>query len=204
MSKTLDTKKPVQGLEDHELLYRWRDGDQEAGDVLVQRHFRPIFRFFRAKLDRDAEDLVQQTFMGCLEAADRFMPGRPLQPYLFEIAQRQLCKHLRKQRGTRRAAPISELPVASPDTTPSQNAARNESGRLLLNAMRQIPLDLQTAVQLHYWEGLTMGEIGDVLGVPAGTVKSRLHRARELLRAEVCGLNLLEAAASVTNSRGQR
>ena len=181
---------------DHELLARWRGGDQEAGDALVQRHFRPIYRFFRSKLERDAEDLVQQTFLGCLEAADRFIPGRPLRPYLFEIAQRQLLKHLRRSRGGLRSSPISEVGVASPDTTPSQLASRHESGRLLVDAVLRLPEDLQDAVRLHYWGGLTMGEVGDVLGVPAGTVKSRLFRARELLRAEVGELDLLSAIAT--------
>ena len=188
-------------LSDYELLMRWSDGDQEAGDALVQRHFRPIFRFFRARLDRDAEDLVQQTFLGCLEAASRFQRGRPLRPYLFEIAQRQLCKHLRKQSNRLRRSSSAEVPVASPDTTPSQLATRNESGRLLNTAMRRLPEELQTAVHLHYWEGLTMGEIGEILDIPAGTVKSRLHRARDLLRDEVTDLELLDAVSSSSSLR---
>lgn len=188
-------------IRDHELLARWRDGDQESGDALVQRHFRPIFRFFRARLDRDVEDLTQQTFLGCLEAADRFIPGRPLRPYLFEIAHRQLLKYLHKHRGTRRAFPISEIGVASPDTTPSQVASRNESGRMLIDAVRRLPAELRDAVLLHYWEGLTMREVGEALGVPVGTAKSRLYRARELLRDAVGGKDLLGAISTSRSIR---
>ncbi len=182
-------------LHDYELLARWSSGDQAAGDLLVQRHFRQIFRYFRRRLDRDAEDLVQQTFLGCLEAADRFEAGRPLRPFLFEIAYRQLCKHLRRS-GIRKSTSISEARFACPDTTPSQVASRRQSEALLLGAVRKLPDDLGAAVQLHYWDGMTMAEAGELIGVPAGTVKSRLHRARELLRSDVGDLGLLDAIAS--------
>ncbi len=56
--------------------------------------------------------------------------------------------------------------------------------------------ELATAVHLHYWDGMTMEEVGEFIGTPAGTVKSRLHRARELLRTEVGDLGLLDAIAS--------
>lgn len=194
--------RPLSSSLDHELLSRWRDGDQEAGDVLVQRHFGPIFRFFRVRLDSDAEDLVQQTFLGCLEAADRFLPGRPLRPYLFEIARRQLYKHVEKLNSRRNPSPIGERHVESPDTTPSQLASRNHSGRVLVGALRRLPEELQTVVQLHYWEGLTTGEVGEILEIPAGTVKSRLYRARDLLREEFGGRDLLDAVSSSSSLRG--
>ncbi len=60
-----------------------------------------------------------------------------------------------------------------------------EEQKLLLSALRALPLDLQITVELHYWEHLTTAEVGQVLEVPPGTVKWRLSRARELLKAKI-------------------
>jgi RNA polymerase sigma-70 factor (ECF subfamily) len=173
-------------MDDYALLGAWRAGDRDAGDALVRRHFASVYRFFRAKLDEGAEDLVQRTFLGCVQALDRVDPDRSFRAYLFGIARNQLLLHLRERTSRRDLPPphtVSIADLAGP--SPSGAAIRREEQRVLVRALRRIPIDFQIAVELHYWEDLGVDEIAGVLGVPSGTVKSRLSRAREQLGARL-------------------
>ena len=83
-------------------------------------------------------------------------------------------------------AEVSVAAVAGP--SPSTLAAAREEHRLLLAALRRLPISMQVALELFYWEGMGVAEIGEVLGIPVGTVKSRLQRARSRLEAIVAEL----------------
>jgi RNA polymerase sigma-70 factor (ECF subfamily) len=180
-------------VDDFALLRAWQAGDRDAGDALVRRHFAAIYRFFRTKLDEGAEDLVQRTFLGAAAALDRVDADRSFRAYLFGIARNQLLLHLRERATRRDLPPPHTLSIADLEAqSPSGEAARREEQRVLVRALRRIPIDFQIAVELHYWEDLGIGEIAEVLGVPEGTVKSRLARAREQLGARLEN----EAAAS--------
>jgi RNA polymerase sigma factor (sigma-70 family) len=169
-------------LPDHALLRAWRDGDAIAGDLLVRRHFDAIFGFLRAKVPEHVDELVQRTFLGCTEAVDRIDEGLSFRAYLFGIARRQLIYHFRRsRREAARFDPMLES-VLDAGGTPSRVVAMRQEERVVLDALNALPLDLQIILELHYWEGMAVGEIGQVLEVPAGTVKSRLFRARERLR----------------------
>jgi RNA polymerase sigma-70 factor (ECF subfamily) len=174
---------------DFDLLTRWHAGDQQAGDELVRRHFRPIYRFFSSKLDEGVEDLVQRTFLGIVEARERFRREASFRTFLFEIARRQLYNHLRaKRRWQARFAPWSQSAV---DLTggPHRRIDCLEEEQLLLAALRAIPVELQIALELHYWERMPLDQIAIVLDIPQGTVKSRLFRARKQLRIEMEALS---------------
>ena len=173
--------------EDWELLASWRAGDVEAGNQLVATHFQAISRFFRGKLGDDVEDILQQTFLACVEGRDR-IEGASFRSYLFGVATRRLFDHLRsKYRGGREIV-FSISSLADLGTTPSEGAARNERARLLQAALRQIPVDAQIALELAYWEGLSGAEIAVALDIELGTVRSRLSRARDHLREAVIAL----------------
>ncbi len=167
---------------DHDLLLAWRDGDALAGDLLVRRHFDAIFGFLRAKAPEHVDELIQRTFLGCAEAVDRIDEDLNFRAYLFGIARRQLIYHFRRsRREAARFDPMLES-VLDAGGTPSRVVAMRQEERVVLDALNALPLDLQIILELHYWEGMAVGEIGQVLEVPAGTVKSRLFRARERLR----------------------
>ena len=173
--------------DDHELLQAWRDGDEAAGRELFARHFDATFRFFRAKLPDAAEDLTQQTFLGCVRGKDRFRGDASFRTYLFTVARNRLYTHLR-DRGRRarieQPAEPAELSIADlADPSPSAIIAGRQEQRLLLEALRRLPLDLQIAIELHYWEGMTVREIALVVDAPEGTIKRRLQRARARLEA---------------------
>ena len=165
---------------DHELLEAWRAGNRQAGDELFGRYFRSLFAFFGNKVADGVEDLISRTMMACVQNLNRITEEGTFRAYLFGIARHEVYGHYRRLR----TAPDIDFGVTSVcdlGPTPSQMVVAHNKQRALLAALRQLPLDLQIAVELHYWEGLTTAELADALEVPQGTVKSRLRRAREML-----------------------
>lgn len=173
-------------MDEWQLLEAWRAGDDDAGSRLVTDHFPAISRFFRAKLGDDVEDIIQQTFLACLEARDR-IDGGSFRSYLFGVATRRLLGFLRS-RYKNREVDFSITSLADLGTTPSEGAARNQRAELLRAALRQLPLEAQLTLELAYWEDLSGREIATALGIEVGTVRSRLTRARKRLRELVVSL----------------
>lgn len=161
------------------LLERWRSGDATAGEELFGRHFDAVVRFFRNKLADGDEDLVQRTFLACVEGRDRLRDDASFRSYLFGVAHNLLRKHF----AARVADPIdfTQRSVSDLRPSPSRVVAKDRVQALLLAALREIPLEYQCALELHYWEGLTAGEIAESLAIPLGTAKTRLRRGRELV-----------------------
>jgi RNA polymerase sigma-70 factor (ECF subfamily) len=174
---------------DAELLRRWREGDGDSGNALFERHFRAVFRFFRAKLDESvAEDLAQQTFLAMVAGRDRVGEEQGFRPYLFGIARKTLLMHLRTRM---RAAPTVDLgasAIADLQVSAATRIAVASEQELLARALRRLPLDFQIAVELYYWEGLSTVAIAEVLEVPEGTVRSRLTRARSQLAEHIAAI----------------
>ena len=165
---------------DYELLTAWASGDKRAGDTLFGRYFDNVYRFFRNKVGDDAEDLIQKTFLGCVEASSRFRRDSSFRTFLFSIARNQLLRHFSaKTRDARLDFGVSSIHDMAP--SPRAQIADKREQRLLLAALRRIPVDLQIVLELHYWEGLTGPALAEVLEIPEGTVRSRLRRAREIL-----------------------
>lgn len=181
------SEPPRDQVDDWALLSAWRDGDAAAGNQLATAHFPAVSRFFRGKLGDDIEDLIQQTFLGCVEGRDRISDGASFRSYLFAIATRRLYEHLRAKYN-RRELNVSHTSLADLGTTPSEKIARNQRAQILLLALRQIPIDAQIALELAYWEGLTGPELAVALDIEPSSARSRLTRARELLRDAVQAL----------------
>jgi RNA polymerase sigma-70 factor (ECF subfamily) len=186
--------------DDERLLRAWRDGDQDAGNALVDRHFSTVYRFFRSKVDDDVEDLTQRTFLASMEGLERLRRDRDFRAYLLGIARRLLLRRFRDQAIRGRYEDPMMVSAAELGGSPSQEVAAADERRLLLLGLRRIPLDLQICLELHYWEGMAVADIAEVLSVPPGTVKSRLHRAREQLRLRIQDMhddaNLVESTIS--------
>jgi RNA polymerase sigma factor (sigma-70 family) len=171
---------------DAELLIAWREGEARAGRELFERHIDAVSRFFRNKVGDEREDLIQRTFLSCVEAQGRIREGSTFRAYVLTIARNKLHDHIEAR--IRHAPDTLSTSVVQLGLSPSAIVAQKERDGLLLQALRALPLDLQTCVELHYWEELSMNELAEVLGVAPGTAKSRLHRARELLRDELARL----------------
>lgn len=175
-------------MDDAELFKAWAGGDQSAGESLYRRYFDPLYRFFRAKAPDDYEDLIQNTMLECVRSRERFRGDAPFRAYLFGVARHRLLHHLRRKGSSRVDFEASQTSVADVDPRPSSLMARKAEHRLLLDAMRRVPVDLQIAMELHYWEDMSTAELAEVLEIPQGTVKSRLRRGREALQAELAKL----------------
>lgn len=175
----------AEGASDGELLLAWRAGDEGAGQQLYRRHFDAIFGFFRNKTDgADASDLVQKTFLTAVESKDRIENVESVRTFLFGIARRHLYRYWRnKKRDANLDFDASS--VCDLDPSPSSLLEAKRERRVLLQALRKIPLDLQVALELYFWESLTGPELAAVLEIPVGTVRSRLRRGVEALRRAV-------------------
>lgn len=170
---------------DEELLEAWRAGDRAAGGELFDRYFESVRRFFVNKTGADVEDLVQQTFLACANARDRITQGAGFRGYLFGVARSKLVDSLRVGwRRTESLDPETDS-IAALGLTPSGVLGGTEEQELLLQALRHIPLDLQIAVELYYFENVRGAELNAALGIPPGTVRSRIRRGIEQLRAEI-------------------
>lgn len=174
--------------EDHELLAAWRGGDAESGEALFTRHFAGIARFFRNKVDGDIEELIQRTFLGCLEGQHRYAGTGSFRGYLFGIARNVLFNFYRDRRGMVAAPALETLSVADLGPSASSLAVRHEEEQLLLAALRRLPLQYQMVLELSFWEDMTHVEISEALEIPVGTASTRVRRAKQLLEEQLAAL----------------
>lgn len=165
---------------DEELLTAWRAGDTRAGDLFVRRMFVPIRRFFASKVGGEVEELVQQTFARVVEARMRFEGRSSPRTFVYGIARNVLREHYRRRH--RSDIDVEEMAVRDMAAGPSTLRWRQREDELLLESLRTLPLKMQIALELFYWDDFTAREVAEILEVPEGTVASRLGRAKERLR----------------------
>jgi RNA polymerase sigma-70 factor (ECF subfamily) len=170
---------------DAELLQAWRGGDRASGEALFERHFDAVARFFRNKVDHGIDDLIQRTFLACVESKDRFRGESSFRTFLFAVAHNVLGKHFRSKRrhGDRIDFGVTSVYDLSP--SPSVIVAKHREQQVLLQALRRIPIESQIVLELYYWEKLTAADVAQVVGVPEGTAKTRIRRAKQLLEQEM-------------------
>jgi len=172
-------------MDDAFLVRQVLGGNREAFRLLVVRHQRPLFRFLGLLgfAHDAAEDLAQQTFLRVYRSLGSFDPHQAkFTTWLFTIAKR-LAANERQRAHHHREQPlgddaIEEAPPPSPD--PAVTAERT---RRLSAAIAALPEALRTTFFLSQVNELTLDEVAAVEGCALGTVKSRIHRAREQLRA---------------------
>jgi RNA polymerase sigma-70 factor, ECF subfamily len=177
---------------DEQILIRYRETDDpELFRVLTDRYEQEIYSYLRRFLGNAemAEDAFQATFLQLHLKRDQFEAGRKVRPWLYMIATNQAID---LQRRSKRHRMLSLNGVAGVDTedagklidvllsqerSPLQTADDEESRRWLRDALDQLPEHLRIAVNLVYFQGLKYREAAEVLSIPVGTVKSRLHAA---------------------------
>lgn len=174
---------------DHELFEAWRGGDRDAGSRLLDRRTREITWFFRNKVfdEGDVPDLVSQTFLGCVTARERFRGETSFRRFLYSIAHNVLREYLRtKAKRKREQLDFTQICVREldPASMSSIEMQRREL-RAFVEGLRGVPVDHQVVLELKYFEGLRGREIAELLGVPEGTVRTRLRRGLERLRGRV-------------------
>jgi RNA polymerase sigma-70 factor (ECF subfamily) len=171
---------------DTELLEAWRRGDATAGEQLFDRHFASVRRFFRSKAPAtEVEDLVQATFEACVQHLEQFRGEARFVTYLLAIARSQLHRWLRRRDPVRAGLDVEASSIQDLGTSPSVKVAGREQQRELVEALRRLPLAMQTMLELHYWDDLNAAELAIVFGLEPNAVRVRLHRARAALREQL-------------------
>ena len=170
---------------DFELLDAWAAGDRTAARELFDRHTVSLYRFFHNKVSEGIEDFVQDTLVACIAARDRFRRDASFRTFLFATARHILWQHLKKQRV--RGIPLdperSSLHELGP--SPSTLAARRAEHRLLLEALRHLPVEQQILLELYHFEEMTAIELAAMYEVTEVALRGRLHRAKAALREKM-------------------
>lgn len=184
-------------VSDLDLLAAWREGDSRAGNELFRRHYGTVHRFLVNKVDDELEDLLQRTFEICASGRDRFEGRSSFRSYLLGIARNLVRKHWDSRRRHKDGRDIEELAIHELGAGASTLIARSEEHRRLLEALRRLPLKQQIMLELYFWEDLSGPALGEFLGIPENTARSRLRRAKLSLAEHI---NKLERGARVLES----
>jgi RNA polymerase sigma-70 factor (ECF subfamily) len=173
-------------VRDEDLLSSWRQGSTEAGQVLFERHYDAVRRYFRNKVPAAAaRDLVQETFLACLEACERFRRHSTFRTYLLGIAHHVMVDYLRATSRDRHKVEVGELILADLHLIGEDVIAAKRERRALLRALRSLRFSLQVVLELRYWESMSDLEIAKVLDEPLGTIKTRLRAGRRALEDQL-------------------
>lgn len=166
---------------DPETLARAQRGDPIAFRAFVVRYERPVFALLSRLLGRgrEVEDLAQETFLRAFRALPGFDPAGParVSTWLLTIATRLALDAKKKKR----PEPLRPE-LASEASSPERLARQRELQRALTAAIEALPDDQRAAFVLAEFHGFSLAEIAEALGAPAGTIKTRLFRAREKLQ----------------------
>ena len=176
---------------DEQLLEAYRNGDRTSFAKLVERYQRELFHFLvRFLSDRAAaEDIFQETFLQVHQSADQFDPSRRFRPWLFTIAANK-ARDLMRSQARRPTNPLQATINAGDDESgqfidlmeaaqpiPGETMEREELQKLVQDTVNNMPEHLREIILLSYFHQFPYKEISDILGIPLGTVKSRLHAA---------------------------
>ncbi|GAC1657157.1 MAG: sigma-70 family RNA polymerase sigma factor [Candidatus Dormibacteraceae bacterium] len=161
---------------------------------LYEREYTPIFRSMRAMVFDTAlaEDLCQEAFVRAYRARDRYQPTAPPGAWLHRIAVNVAISHLRREKLSRIIAPKLWL---GPDRG---DYDRIDAKTLVERAMARLSPKIRAAIVLHYYHGYTRDEIAGILGIPSGTVASRIAKAMAIMRDELVRNEQLPAPARST------
>jgi RNA polymerase sigma-70 factor, ECF subfamily len=178
-------------LRDEDLLLSWRQGAGSSGEVLFDRHYDAVRRFFRNKVPAAAaRDLVQETFLACVQARDRFRQHSTFRTYLLGIAHHVMIDHLRASyRPSGGELQLADLILGDLGPIEEDVIAAKRERRLLLRALRRLQFPLQVVLELRYWESMSDSEIAEILDEPLGTIKTRLRTGRLALKARIAELS---------------
>jgi RNA polymerase sigma-70 factor (ECF subfamily) len=182
-----DSKKPT----DAELLAQFAQGDETAFRELVNRYKNGLYAFLRQFLNHQdmVEDTFQETFLQLFTSRDSFDTSRPLRPWLFTIAANKAKDALRKQQRTA-AIPIGTIAdsqemsfddvlntLTSDSSMPYEDLQKSETASLVGKVITDMPENLREILILAYFDKFSYKQMAQILSIPIGTVKSRLHTA---------------------------
>ena len=162
-------------------------GDQTAFGQLVQAYERPVYNLAYRMLGdpAEAEDAAQETFLRAYSKLATYQPERKFVNWLLSIASHYCIDRLRRKGRAPQLSLDGPLPpqwTVSKSPRPDQVVSQKEQKERVRQALDTLPADYRAAVVLRYWYGMSYEEIADAMRCSIGTVRSRLHRGRKLLR----------------------
>lgn len=176
-------------LEDRELTRRAKRGDLDAFEALVRLHQQAAYRlaFVVTGSAHDADDVAQEAFMSAYLALGRFRDDAPFRPWLLRIVANAAKNHRRSsyRRQRRELMLIDDRRSGEAALSPESAVLQREDQHRLMGAVNHLPERLRIVVATRFFMGLSVAETAEVLRLPPGTVKSRLSRALDRLRADL-------------------
>lgn len=172
-------------LSDRELINRLQQGSLDALGMLYDRHKTLVFRTALGITgdEQAAADLLQEVFLRLHRFAHHVDPARPLEPWLYRTTANLTYTWIkRRKRWLRPLGDIGEWLSGNKKHLPNVAAEVSEEWQQLRKAVSALPLNQRTVVVLFYIDDLSLQEIAEILDVPVGTVKSRLHYGRRTLK----------------------
>jgi RNA polymerase sigma-70 factor, ECF subfamily len=187
---------------DQEIVALARGGEETAYRELVRRYERPLFSLlYRMVRDRElAEDLAQETFVKALNAIESYRPEFKFSSWIFKIANNAAIDHLRRREldtlslegsphaETPEAVEATALQIGDRQESPLDEVEARELGGEIEAAIAKLRPEYRSCILLRHVEGRAYEEIAEILGLPLGTVKTYIHRARNELRRELAHL----------------
>jgi RNA polymerase sigma-70 factor (ECF subfamily) len=187
---------------DQEIVALARGGVEAAYRELVRRYERPLFSLlYRMVRDRElAEDLAQETFVKALNAIESYRPEYKFSSWIFKIANNAAIDHLRRREldtlslegsphaETPEAIEATALQIGDRQESPLDEVEARELGGEIEAAIAKLRPEYRSCILLRHVEGRAYEEIAEILGLPLGTVKTYIHRARNELRRELAHL----------------
>jgi RNA polymerase sigma factor (sigma-70 family) len=174
-----------QKLRDELLVLECQQGSTGALDQLVQRWHPRLLRYaqFHVGSPETAADLAQETWIAIVRGIGRLADPSAFPAWAYRIVTNK-CRDLLRRRRIERGI-FAESAREAIDRAPSRADAGSTEAEAIENALASLDSDDRTMMRLYYFEELTVSQVADIFGIPAGTVKSRLHRCRETLRKQL-------------------
>lgn len=179
--------KPLRQQTDEQLMARAAAGSDTAFEELYRRYARRLKGFFFMQLGGDEElaaDATHDVFLRAYEARSRYQEGRKVDTWLFTIAY-NICKNHYRSNAyeAQLLASLDAEPVSNQQIEVDLDAAILDEA--LAQVLNELPAPLHQIFSLHYQEELTIPQIAEIVGVPEGTVKSRLHKTMNIIRKKL-------------------
>jgi RNA polymerase sigma-70 factor (ECF subfamily) len=171
---------------DEDLAVGVQRGNADDLAVLVERHHSPLLGYLYRMAGGDrslVEDLVQETFLRVLRAIGQYQYPRPFKPWLYAIATNLVRDHYKRAETRYTVGETGEELTRGQAVRPEDRVVADEEAQQVAAAVMALPVHQREAVILRYYQSLSLAEIADALGVPLGTVKSRLYHGLRRLRA---------------------
>jgi RNA polymerase sigma-70 factor (ECF subfamily) len=182
---------------DAELLRRCRAGDERAYRELVTRYQRQVYTlaFRMVRSGEDAEDIAQETFVRVFRSLARYDPARPFAAWIHTITARLSIDLIRRRKnrplsltlGGTEGEEERTLDIEDPGLGPDEVVSHGEEERNTGALIDSLPPHYRVVVMMRHQQDLSYEEIAEALKLPLGTVKARIHRAREILKKRLEG-----------------